>query len=302
MILGEWSLKNPVMIREIRTRMRGNRAFILLTAHLIILGLFITMSYLILRSTFSSSWSLENRRTFGKAVFGLIVWLELIMVSFIAPALTAGSISTEREHQTLDLLRVTLLTARNLVFGKYLSGLIFIFLLLFTSVPLQSLTFLSGGVLPEEIFLGVLILTVSAITFCAVGIFFSALIPRTLVSTVLAYAIAIFLVFGIPMILLIILILLTNSSGSTFDQLTPLSQTLLIFSGWILISSTPLATMIGTEAVILDQQSVLLANIEISNQLTVTLLSPWIPFATIYLGFSILLLLISVRLVKKFDY
>lgn len=299
MKLGNWIWKNPVMVREIRTRMRGNRAFVLLTAHLIILGLFILLSYLTFRSTITSSWSLEDRRIFGKAVYGLIVWLELVMVSFIAPALTSGSISTEREHQTFDLLRMTLLNARNLVLGKFISGLIFIFLLLFTSIPLQSLAFLSGGVLPEEIVLGVLILTVSAITFCAVGIFFSAIFTRTLVSTIMSYAIAIFLVFGIPIALLIVLILLTNSSGVTIDQLTPLSQTFVIFIGWMLVSSTPLATIIGTEAVLLDQQSIFMAHIEISNQLSVSLPSPWIPFAVFYLSLTILMLISCVRLVRN---
>ena len=50
-----------------------------------------------------------GRYAFGKAIFGLIVWLELVMISFTAPALTSGAIALERERQTFDLLKVTLL-------------------------------------------------------------------------------------------------------------------------------------------------------------------------------------------------
>ncbi len=35
-------------------------------------------------------------------IFGLLVWMELVMISFTSPALTSGAISLERERQTFD--------------------------------------------------------------------------------------------------------------------------------------------------------------------------------------------------------
>ena len=196
--------KNPVIIKEVRIRMRGYRAVLLLTAHLLVLALVVGLAYLFIRSSLTTIGNLEQRRAFGKASFGLIVWMELVMISFVAPALTSGAISIERERQTFDLLRVTLLPARSLVWGKYISGLIFVFLLLFTSIPLQGPAFLIGGVQVQEILLAILMLAVTAAWFCALGMLLSSLIPRTLVSATLAYAVTIFLVFGIPIIAVII--------------------------------------------------------------------------------------------------
>ena len=44
--------------------------------------------------------------------------LETLQVVFLAPALTAGAISLEREKQTLDLLVVTPISSLAIVIGK----------------------------------------------------------------------------------------------------------------------------------------------------------------------------------------
>lgn len=294
-------LKNPVIIKEIRTRMRGNRAFILLSAHLLLLTLVVALMYLFFRSSFNLSGTLGERNYFGKAIFGLIIWLELITVSFIAPALTSGSISLEKERQTYDLLRITLLPERSLIIGKYISGLIFIFLLLFTSIPVLSPAFIIGGVLPEEILISILILAVTAIAFCAAGIFLSSLLSRTLFATVLAYAFAIFMVFGIPMIIMIVLVLFSLASNGSGIQTPGYIRLLLVFAGWVLVSITPMGTIIATETIILDQHSAFLATIPLGNGSSVVLLSPWIPYVVVYLLLSIFLLWISVLLVRQVE-
>jgi ABC-2 type transport system permease protein len=292
--------KNPVIIKEVRTRMRGYRTVLLLTAHLVILALVVGLAYLFIRSSLTTIGNLEERRTFGKSAFGLIVWLELVMISFVAPALTSGAISVERERQTFDLLRVTLLPARSLVWGKYIAGLIFIFLLLFTSIPLQGPAFLIGGVQAQEILLATLMLAVTAIGFCALGMLLSSLIPRTLVSATLAYAITIFLVFGIPIIAAIILSLFgTLLGGNTPGQISPQTQALLIAVGWVVISFTPVASMVGTEVILLDQHSLLLAEIPLTNGAKLFLPSPWLPYVIFYLLFSLAAIWLSIQLVKQ---
>lgn len=292
--------RNPVIVKEVRTRMRGYRAVLLLTAHLVVLALVIGLAYLFFRSALTSVGNLEQRRIFGKAAFGLIVWMELVMISFVAPALTSGAISVERERQTFDLLRVTLLSAPSLVWGKYISGLIFIFLLLFTSIPLQGPAFLIGGVLAQEILLATLILAVTAIGFCALGMLFSSLIPRTLVSATLSYAVTIFLVFGIPIIAVIIGTLFgALIGGNTPGQISPQTQALLIILGWVVVSFTPMASMVGTEVILLDQHSLFLAEIPLSNGAKMFLPSPWLPYVVIYLLFSLAAIWLSIQLVKQ---
>jgi len=297
----EWPWKNPVMVKEIRTRMRGNRAFLLVTIHLVLLSIVVGLAYYLLMTSMSNIGLVQQRVYLGKAVFGLVVWIELVTVSFIAPALTSGAISTERERQTYDLLRVTLLPARSLVLGKYASGVIFIFLLLFTSIPMQSPAFLIGGVTPQEIIISILILSVSAIALCAIGVFFSAFLSRTMVSTVLSFAVATFLVFGIPVISSVILLTFTKSLTGVANDFNPISLSILVFAGWLMVSLTPLATIIGTEVGLLQQHSLFLTNIQITDKVNVIVLSPWIPHVAIYLVLSLLLLWISIQRIKQVE-
>ncbi len=298
---GRLLLRNPVLVKEVRTRMRGGRTFIVLTIHLLALAGALAAAYLLFRASLTTGVNLEARRLFGKAVFGLMIWMELITISFIAPALTSGAIASERERQTLDLLRVTLLSSRALVLGKYLSGLVFIFLLVLSSLPLQTLPFVIGGVLAQEILVAVLILAVTAVAFCAAGIFFSSLFSRVLLSTVLAYAFAIFVVFGIPMILLLVLLVLGAGLGGAIDSISLRTQMMLIFIGWLAVSMTPGATIVATEVALLDQQGLLLARLHLGNGSEVAFPSPWIFYVVFYLLVSIGMLWFSAKRVSRIE-
>lgn len=297
--------KNPVLVREIRTRMRGRRAFIIITAHLLVLSGIIFLTYVLYSASIGGGNLLEQRRTLSKVLFGLLISLEMMMISFAAPALTSGMISSEREHQTFDLLQVTQLKPLALIFGKYLSGLSFILLLLFTAIPLQSPAFLIGGVLPQEIIIGALILVVSAITFTAVGLFFSSLFKRTLVSTVASYAMTIFVVFGIPIfgLFVITIIGMLSSSSNFVDSISPLIMVIGLIGAWLAMSITPSATIIGSEVFLLEQNSIWLVSIDVPNatDLTLNLPSPWILYLIIYTLLSFFLLLGSVLLVRRVE-
>ncbi len=286
--------RNPVVIKEIRTRMRARRTFILLSADLIVLAIAVAGAYLVFRSTLTSTGNLEERRIFGKSIFGLLVWIELVMVSFVAPALTSGAIASERERQTLDLLRVTLLPPSQLVFGKYLPGLGFLFLLLLSSIPMQGPANLIGGVLWQEILLAFLLLMITAIAFTALGLLLSSLVRRTMVAATLSYAATTFLVFGIPIIALIFLFLFGTAFADDLGQIPARVEAAMILFGWILICVTPLGAMIGTEVIFLDQHNLLLAHIPLSDGATLLLPSPWIIYTLVYLLFSLVALWLSI--------
>ena len=88
--------------------MRGRQAFILLTLYLGLISLYIVLIYNLLGLTTSITWDPSARQDSGKAIFGTVVLLELLLISFIAPGLTAGAITSERERQTYEILRTTL--------------------------------------------------------------------------------------------------------------------------------------------------------------------------------------------------
>lgn len=294
--------KNPILVKEIRTRMRGNRAFLFLSIHLVILVVAVILAYLAVLSVAQGINLVDQRRSAGKTMFGLVIGMEVLLVSFAAPALTSGAIAQERERQTYDLLRVTLLPARTLVAGKLLSGLVFIFLLLFTSIPMQSPAFLVGGVALEEILIASLVIGVMAVSFCAVGIFLSCLVKRTLVATIISYAFATFFVFGLPVLILVIAVLVSSQLNLlTGGRSSAFYEVIGLLTGWLLVSLTPTGALVVTEAILLDQHQTFLATVNLSNGATISIPAPWLSYVTFYLIVSLVLFFASVQLVKRLD-
>jgi len=288
---------NPILVKEVRTRMRGNRAFVLITVHLLILALALALIYLIISLSQATFNNPGDRQTMGKLIFGLLVWMELVMVSFTSPALTSGAISLERERQTFDLLKVTLIKAHSLALGKYFAGLVFVLLLLVTSLPLFGPPFLLGGIQLEEILIAILILATSAVVFCAVGLFLSSLFSRTLVASVLAYAFAILVNFGIPIMMLLVITVL----GARFSGLAAparLWTVLWAYLAWLGISLTPPAAMVATEVALLENQGVWLARLPLDGR-ELVFISPWIIYVGFYLLLSLALIWLSIKLVAR---
>ncbi len=193
--------QNPIMIKELRSRMRGSRAFVVLTVYLLFMVSLIALIYVPITLSVRSR-SGPDLADVGKFVFAMIVLVQIFLVVFMAPAFTAGAISGEKQNQSYDLLRTTLLTPRQLVTGKILSALGYVFLLIFASVPLQSMAFLLGGIALPELLIAQLLVFVSAVAYALIGLYFSTVMRTTIGSTVATYAAALFLLVGIPITLL----------------------------------------------------------------------------------------------------
>lgn len=293
--------QNPVILKELRSRMRGGRAFIILTVYLLVISAGISIVFLSLIASRDSVGGPDPGQALGKAIFGMVVGMELFIISLIAPALTAGAISSEREHQTYDLLRATLLSARSLVAGKLASPLSYLFLLLFAGIPLQSLAFLFGGVSMAEVLIANLILVITALAFSSVGLFFSSFTLRTLVSTVLSYAFVTLLLFGLPLFLVTGIALSQSVLLGPNVSSSVLFQTLLILGAWFIVSLNPVAAAVVTELILIETQSAFYFALPLDPGNSVPIVSPWISFAIIYIVLSILMVWLSVRFVKQVE-
>jgi hypothetical protein len=292
-------MSNPVVLKELRGRMRGNRAFAVLTIYLGLMSLFTLLLYF----TYSASTNVDvygpSGQVVGKIVFGGLVGIELFLVCFIAPAFTAGAISGERERQTYELLRTTLLPARSLVLGKLASALSFIVLMLFAAVPLQSLAFLLGGVALEEVLISLVILLATALASGAAGIFFSTVMRRTLGASVLTYAAALASVLGLPLLMLVFLPVYGIFFSSYSTPPSPILQAALVYGFGLLVCLNPLATAFFTETILVDQHSALGMSFTLVNGSTIPLISPWIPYTFFCLFFSLIVILVSIQLVRR---
>lgn len=289
-------ITNPVVVKELRSRMRGRRAFVVLTVYLLLMSLFILLVYLVYAAAARNSFGPSGRQA-GKAVFGAVLAVEMFLVLFVGPAFTSGAISGEKERRTYDLLRTTLLPARALVSGKLLSALSYVFLLILVSVPLQSIAFLLGGVSPIEVLISQLLVALSAVTFALMGLFFSSLMRSTLTATIATFAMAMLMTFGLPLIAGIA----ASVIGPLFFGVSSpgwLAQTLLIYAGLLLAATNLPATLIISEVFLLQEDALFFFSQPIDGH-TATLFSPWFVYILVYALLALILYWGCIRRVRR---
>lgn len=177
---------NPVIVKELRSRMRGPRAFIILTVFLILMGL---ISYALYQITLiASSWSYSPLSPqVGQTLFISLAVLEMMMVLILTPAVTAGAISGEHEKLTYEMLLTTPLSPPRILWGKLVSALSYIFLLIFSAIPLASLVFIYGGVSLRDMLKAFIVVLVTAVMVGTIGIFMSTWLKRSGRATIISY-------------------------------------------------------------------------------------------------------------------
>jgi ABC-type transport system involved in multi-copper enzyme maturation permease subunit len=175
---------NPLLVKELRGRMRGPRAFLFLTGVLVLLGL---VSYGLFQlavpryfDRFGGGFNNAAAGSMiGQTMFVGLVFLTLLLVCAIAPSLTAGAISGEHQRKTFDLLMATPLTPFTILAGKLGAALSYVVLILLAAVPMTSLAYVFGGVTISDLLRAFAVMGGFAIVFSVMGLFFSALFQRT---------------------------------------------------------------------------------------------------------------------------
>jgi ABC-type transport system involved in multi-copper enzyme maturation permease subunit len=186
---------NPIIVKELRSRMRGGRPYLVLTGCL--LGLSI-VSYGVLRIVQGQSQNgmqLISAHV-GQSMFAALALAETLLITFLTPAVTAGAISSEREQLTYDLLLATPLKPGRILVGKLVSALSYVLLLLFAAVPLGSLILIFGGVAPNDLLWAFGLLLLTALATGMLGLLCSAIAKRTLRATIMAYLLILLVVIG----------------------------------------------------------------------------------------------------------
>jgi ABC-type transport system involved in multi-copper enzyme maturation permease subunit len=189
---------NPVLTKELRVRMRGARAYWILLAYLGFLSIVMIVSY--------ASWSSQIRESgsggsgvskLGNDIFMILLICQVFLVLFITPAITSGSITLEKEQQTLDMLTMTRLSRGSMVAGKLLSAVSFTALLLISSLPLVSICFMLGSIDPAMVLSTYLEMLMGSFLIGAVGMMWSSIAKTTTVAVLLTYVSMLILSIGI---------------------------------------------------------------------------------------------------------
>jgi ABC-type transport system involved in multi-copper enzyme maturation permease subunit len=219
-----------IMVKELRSRFRGRRAFVVLTIYLAILALIAYGVYTVMGAQarsqeaggafggFGGLNAANASASLGQAIFATLSMFQLLLVCFIAPAFTAGAISLEREKQTLDLLISTPMRPGAIVVGKLLAALAFILLMILAGIPLSALVFMYGGVTTGDLLRQLIVLLSAALGFGTIGLFFSAFVKRTQASTVLTYSAMLAFTIGTLLVFIFWTALANRDTSSPFSE------------------------------------------------------------------------------------
>jgi ABC-2 type transport system permease protein len=177
---------SAIGVKELRGRMRGRRAFAIITIYLLLLGGFALMAEKLVEANYMTGFGGSSAfagAAIGQGIFAAVLMLMTLQVAFLAPSSTSGSISLEREKQTLELLIATPISSLAIIVGKLLSALVYVFLLIAASIPLMAVVFVYGGVGPEDVLRGYIVLLATALGLGSFGLLCSSIVKRTTAAT-----------------------------------------------------------------------------------------------------------------------
>lgn len=134
---------NPVYAKEMNLRVRSVKfAMTVFFFNLILIIIAITGFEIM----FNVRWNAYVDYGGAARVYFIMICLEMLMVIFLLPSFTAGSIAGEREKQTLEILLTTTLKPGKIIMGKLMSSISMVILLVISGMPVLSIVFTVGGI------------------------------------------------------------------------------------------------------------------------------------------------------------
>jgi ABC-2 type transport system permease protein len=189
---------NPILLRELRGRMRTARSFWLLSGFLVMIAGTALLIYTDQYTTGPGQFGGDSN--IGQSVFLTLMVTTMVALSFVAPVLAAGSIAGERERQTFDLLLTTQLPIRQLVFGKIIASLSYCVLLLAAITPLMGIVFLIGSVDMAQLVIMLAVVFSNIVLLTCIGVYWSARSATPISATGMTLASTLFILLGIPLL------------------------------------------------------------------------------------------------------
>lgn len=207
---------NPILEKDLKTKLRGWRSTILICCYVILL-----IAILFVYFASNNIFNPYNTQTFNPRMaidaYNLIITFQFALLFLAVPAITATSVSSERERQTLDLMLVTSTPARKIIVGKIMVSLAHTMLLLVASMPVIGVVFFFGGIGFLDILKLVLFYILTSFFVASCGVFFSTVFKRNIVAIISTYIFLGLITFGPFIGLAVFAILKDQFSSSSFN-------------------------------------------------------------------------------------
>ncbi len=215
-----WS-RNPILLREIYHRMRDNRTYFIPAVYTLVLGMVTLGTYLVMVEMADDTYSPFEGWVCGKVIFHLIAFVQMTLVLLLVPSVSASAITSERDKATLPLLLVTPMPRILITTGKLLAPVLYVLLLVSTSLPFAALSFGFGGtdlVLMGETYLCLL---ATAFFLAALGLAVSTIMKRTVPAVLLTYGLVAALIVGSGVAEIVLHVFLPEMRSIWFVYLNP---------------------------------------------------------------------------------
>lgn len=225
-------LINPMLNKEFKLRFRSFKSFLGIFFYLAVLGL-IALFFIYMETRYSSMGMFRPENS--KNMFMILAFVQLALIFFMTPGLTAGIISSEREKQTLNILLTTQQSSTSIIVSKLASSLSFLLLIVLSSLPLYSIVFLFGGISPKLLFMTFGIYLLSMVTLGSIGVFFSTFIRKTIVAMVCTYGVAFFFAAGTAVITMFLMSFLSYGGTGGGPLVNPAPYFIAMLNPFVLL-------------------------------------------------------------------
>lgn len=187
----------PIVNKELRPLLRGQRSFWLLLAALLAAG---TVFLCYWNSTAAQSGNIGQAAYAGRRIFCNIALTLLVLLGLVSPVITATAVASERENNTLDLLLATGLAPWRILAGKLTASLAYQFIFTLCMLPILTLTLMLGGVGPDEIVFATLMIVTTVLTYGMIGLAVSCRLRKSAsalaLTLMIILSLALFIVGG----------------------------------------------------------------------------------------------------------
>jgi ABC-type transport system involved in multi-copper enzyme maturation permease subunit len=190
---------NPVLSREVGVRLRLSRSSKAnkIAVYSTLFGLLPLIYLLTLRLLFSSA---SSSRTGQDFYVGWILLIEMTLALLLPAALTASTITSEREKQTWNALLLSRLTDGQIVLGKLLGALMPAAVLFVLFFPVNLLAAWVGEIPVGRFLAAHAILLLSALLSASLGLFCSWAFRRTQIALVTTVIGLLLITLGSPLL------------------------------------------------------------------------------------------------------
>ena len=206
---------NPFLYREMKHYAGSRRLYRWMMVYEVFLAVVTEVGYKIV---FRTGWNHIMDYSGVAYLYFILAGILGGTVLLVVPSFAAGSIATEWENQTMELLLTTSVDASQIVVGKVLSSICLVLLLVIAGVPFLAVAFIVGGIQQKHLAEFLFLILVESVFIGSMGVCLSAFLRKTNVAGIRAYMASLGISLGTPLVVGVIYFILHAYRGGRYME------------------------------------------------------------------------------------